>query len=94
MSTMTRTPCPAGEWTAGYTASADGNITVQNQSTSAGLKVRIDASATSGDDLNDPHFIMMPTEIRTLPLKNGDEVFFAPLSSANSAPQVAVVVLA
>lgn len=94
MSTMTAKACAADEWTAGYTAAADGTITIQNTSTSAGLRVRIDAAATVNDALTDPHFYIMPGEIRAFPVKNGDEVFLAPLPNANSAPTVKAIVLA
>lgn len=78
MSTMTTTDVPAGEWTVIYTAAGTVTIAVQNQTPSSTLKIRVDASASTGDATTAPHDVLQPFQIVSYALASGDVVMACP----------------
>lgn len=95
MTTMATVTCASGEWTLAYTAAADVDITLQNQSADTPIKVRVGSAAVVGDSLDSACFIVMPWDRLALGgLVTGDKVFLAPhrsTSSGDVSPVRAVV---
>lgn len=84
MSTMSTVTAAAAEWTLAYTASAAVSVVLQSMAASDPIRVRIGATAGTGDALDAAAFLLMPFELRTLPLANGDKLLLAPHRSTSS----------
>lgn len=93
MSTMTNVSCNANVWTLAYTAAADVNVSVQGLHPGSRIRVRVDATASTGDAATAGHMIVNPMQMAAFFVKNGDKMLLMPIVG-DATPSVAVCVWA
>lgn len=84
MSTMSTVTAAAAEWTLAYTAGAAVSVVLQSMAASDPIRVRIGGSVATSDALDSAAFLLMPFELRTFVVANGDKVLLAPHRSTSS----------
>lgn len=93
MSTMTDVSCPVNVWTLVYTAAADINVSLQVKHPGMRMRVRCDATATTGDAATAGHMVINPMDRAPFFTKSGDKVLVMPIAGSGDAPPSVAVCL-